>query len=81
MTEFKFSFKNFEERVNWEWKNELVDYDCVRIKCFWKDGHSVDYPSKSEEEFNEDIERMRNNENVDKWEVYQVSHFYEEKIY
>lgn len=79
MTDFNFSFKTAQQRVDWEWRNELVNYDCVRITCYCKNGMTVGYPSRSEEEFNADIERMDNDSRVEKYEVRQETHFYEEK--
>ena len=81
ITNKDFTFQTVSEYCQETIKCSLFTFNCVRIKTTYKDGRIIDDPLNTFEDYNNFIEGVTNNPNVESYHVYPVKHGYERKFY
>jgi len=77
MTEFKFRFKTNAELDLAESTGYIEDYPMVRCKVTTKEGHSADFAVKTEEDFLQLKEDLRDKDHIESIEYYPSTLFFD----
>jgi hypothetical protein len=77
----KFTFKTNAEYHNAQRNGQIEYYDIVRIVRKMKNGDEWDIPSHSEEEFNELMEKYKNDPNIVETLCYEDVSYYDIEEY
>lgn len=80
-TDFDFEFKTRKEFYQKQREHHEFNFNCVRVKTTHHDGYKVDFPLRTEEEYQEFLSDSKWQSKLAKVEVYPSNHFFEHKEY
>jgi|TARA_R110000868_G_scaffold158232_1_gene386223 hypothetical protein len=76
-----FKFKTEAEYMSARFIGYIEEYDMARFDVLYDNGTRMDFPVHSEEEFNKESERLKNDSQVKNIRTYQSSHWYDIQDY
>ena len=81
ITNKDFTFQTFSEYCQETQVCSEFDYNCVRIRTTYKDGQTIVCTQKTFEDYNNFIEQLKKNPNVESYEVSPKETFLEREFY
>lgn len=76
-----FKFKTGAEYMAARVMGYIDEYNMARFDVLYNDGTQIDFPVHSEEEFNKEYERLKNDSRVKNIRPYHSSHWYDIQDY